>query len=1010
MNKYTFLIIMFGLFGKLTAQVPSTWTVNPAAYSNTVTVTCKINYQCADLANANNVIAAFVNGQCRGVANTNIYASTTGDQMATLVVYSNSAFGEKVTFQSYIDASNTIFLGIDTVTYKADSIYGNLITPFIVTENHNPTDILISSPIMAENLAIGDTVDLLDALDDDTPNIFTFTLPSGQFDNDDYIINGNALTLNKLLDYVNDPRDTVLIEVADASGCTYQKVIALTITDLTYAPEANRDNILTDEDTPVVFDLLANDFDGDGDLNPNSITLLLTSSIGNSTISNGVLTYTPNPGTSGTDTLIYEVCDLTSPTPLCDTALVVVTIAQIDDNPIAIVDNYITVEDSTILMSILINDYDQDNNMDTASLTVIQVPNNGSFTILTNGVISYSPTPYFFGTDTLIYEICDLTAPTPLCDTALVVINVITVPDPPVASNDTLTADEDVTTIFNVLNNDTDPDNDIDPSSVVIYSGPFNGSVTVDAIGNISYLGNANYNGLDSLYYSVCDLTSPIAFCDTALVLITVTSVDDSPFANIDNYLTVEDSTITMDVLSNDLDYDNNIDTASLTIIQAPNNGSYLILPNGEISYTPAPYFYGYDTLVYEICDLTSPTPLCDTALVIINVVTVPNSPVAINDTLTIDEDISGMINVLSNDTDPDNDIDSSSVMIYSGPFNGSATVDAFGNITYLGNADYNGLDSLYYVVCDLSLTGALCDTAMVLINVQPIADAPQAINDLVTTDEDQMISIDVLINDVDPENDINPASLTIIAAPQNGLANVNAGQIDYTPNSYFYGLDSLMYEICDLTSPVSLCDTAVVYIQVLEVPNAPYEIIIDTLFLYENNELHHPISSIHTLDHDPIDHFSYALVSGTGDEDNDQFAIIDSTLFIETKANYDIKTIYHIRVQTTDSYGLTYEQEFVVEILDLDNVDIPLPSTNFISPNGDGKNDYWEVENVEIYQDLQLMIFDQFGQILYQVDSGYDNTWDAYYNGKPLPSGNYYYIFKNATVTYKGNITIVNY
>lgn len=814
MNKYTLLLMVLGLFGKLTAQVPTSWTVNPSAYSNTVTVTCKINYQCVDQVDANNVIAAFVNGQCRGVANTNIYASSTGDQIATLVVYSNSAFGEKVTFQSYIDASNTVFLGIDTVTYKADSIYGNLITPFIVTENHNPTDILITSQFMAENLAIGDTVGLLDAVDDDNPNIFTFSLPAGQYDNDDYLINGTALTLNKLLDFANDQKDSVLVEVSDGFGCTYQELIPLTITDLTYAPEANRDDILTDEDTPIVYDLVANDTDGDGDLDTNSVTLLQNATLGTTSISNGVLTYTPNAGVSGMDTLIYEICDHTLPTPLCDTALVVVIITQIDDNPVAVFDSYLTVEDSTIIMDVLVNDYDQDNN----------------------------------------------------------------------------------------------------------------------------------------------------------------------------------------------------IDTSSLTVIQAPSNGSYLILPNGEISYTPAQYFFGLDTLIYEICDLTSPTPLCDTALVVINVITVPDPPVASNDTLAVDEDVTGMINVLTNDTDPDNDIDSSSVTIYMGPFNGTASVDSLGNVTYIGNANYNGLDSLYYVVCDLSLTGALCDTAMVLIDVQPIADAPEAMVDNVSTDEDLMVSIDVLANDIDPENDIDVGSLTVILPPQNGVVAINAGQLEYTPNSFFYGLDSLVYEICDLTSPTPLCDTAIVYIEVLQVPNAPYEIIIDTLFVYEDNALHYPISNMHTLDHDLMDSFTYDLVTGTGDEDNAQFTIVDSTLFIETKTNYDIKKNYNIRVRTTDSFGLTYEQEFVVEVLDLDNVEIPLPSTNFISPNGDGKNDYWQVENVEIYQDMQLMIFDQFGQILYQVDVGYDNSWDAYYNGKPLPSGNYYYVFRNENITYKGNITIVNY
>jgi gliding motility-associated-like protein len=83
--------------------------------------------------------------------------------------------------------------------------------------------------------------------------------------------------------------------------------------------------------------------------------------------------------------------------------------------------------------------------------------------------------------------------------------------------------------------------------------------------------------------------------------------------------------------------------------------------------------------------------------------------------------------------------------------------------------------------------------------------------------------------------------------------------------------------------------------------------------------------------------------------------------------------------------------------------------SGNYVSPNNDGKNDYWQIQNVAIYQDFALEIFDQFGNTVFSKPGEYNNDWDGKLNGRSLPDGNYYYVFKSTKKTYTGNITIVN-
>ena len=52
--------------------------------------------------------------------------------------------------------------------------------------------------------------------------------------------------------------------------------------------------------------------------------------------------------------------------------------------------------------------------------------------------------------------------------------------------------------------------------------------------------------------------------------------------------------------------------------------------------------------------------------------------------------------------------------------------------------------------------------------------------------------------------------------------------------------------------------------------------------------------------------------------------------------------------------------------------------------PNNDGVNDVWEWPRIELYQNSELLIFNRFGQPVYETKS-YQNDWDGTMNGKPL-------------------------
>src|SRR5690606_12870666 len=98
---------------------------------------------------------------------------------------------------------------------------------------------------------------------------------------------------------------------------------------------------------------------------------------------------------------------------------------------------------------------------------------------------------------------------------------------------------------------------------------------------------------------------------------------------------------------------------------------------------------------------------------------------------------------------------------------------------------------SFSYTVNDIS--GATSNTASVSIDVTPVNDAPVAVENNSTTDEDNLIDIDILANDIDADDGIDPTSVIIISSPTNGnlIVNPSTGVVTYAPNIGYVGSES---------------------------------------------------------------------------------------------------------------------------------------------------------------------------------------------------------------------------
>ncbi|MCO6454117.1 MAG: tandem-95 repeat protein, partial [Pirellulaceae bacterium] len=177
---------------------------------------------------------------------------------------------------------------------------------------------------------------------------------------------------------------------------------------------------------------------------------------------------------------------------------------------------------------------------------------------------------------------------------------------PPDAVDDTATTDEEVPVVIDVLANDTDVNNE--PLRIIAFTPASNGTVVLDTNGTpadpfddqIRYTPNTNFSGSDTFTYEISNLSG---LTDTALVTVTVNSVNDPPVAVDDAYATDEDVPLVVaapGILVNDSDLDGDALTVVVGSISGPGNGTLAASADGSFVYTPAANFHGTDSFTYR--------------------------------------------------------------------------------------------------------------------------------------------------------------------------------------------------------------------------------------------------------------------------------------------------------------------------------------------------------------------------------------------------------------------------
>ncbi|KOY52684.1 Ig-like domain-containing protein [Polaribacter dokdonensis] len=772
------------------------------------------------------------------------------------------------------------FIGEDTFTYILTDSDGDatsaLVTVTVVEGNNgntNPTAIndaitVYSGSLSNEINVLANDSEGLDGLIDGGLTMTNGTLSSATSNGGIIFVDNKSTneTSDDIINYVPQTdfvgEDTFQYTITDINGDASTATVTITVeVEIFDVPTTEDDTVILEQDSANnIIDVLVNDaFGSQGRAQNNSFAINLP------TITNGAsitivddkIVYTPATGFSGTDSFDYTITDDAAQTSQATVTITVTAAEFVNDVPVA-TNDAITITQNSVraVIDILPNDTfgnegpitshdpvttDKGWMMQTTSIGALFCINkNDDNSPYGDYYITYTPPTNFIGVDTFSYVITDANGD---ASTATVTVTVV--------EDETLLAliDDNIEVDENSVDNEISIfDNDIIGSRVLLrrliidnLTTSQGGTLVVknnfsrDPLDyTVEYTPAENFSGLDTFEYSLQDASG---VSDPATVTITVIAgevVNGTPTASNDVVSVFTDSTNNqIDVLDNDtpgLDgyIDGGLTMKNGTLNSATINGATISIDNQNTAdtsddifiYTPATGFEGTDSFQYVITDKSGDASIGE---VTVTVARVEDVPFAVDDTITIDQDTTQNIDVLSNDSfGTDGAAQNEALTVPANSDLGGLLSVANNLVVYTPASGFVGVDSFTYTITDDSGDTATADVTITITEIATNNGIPTAVEDAITVNQNSLENtIDVLVNDdygTDGPNDTHPLTFAngsmvnasakggILTIGDNGTPNdLSDDVILYSPNVDFSGEDTFDYRITDASGDAAI-------------------------------------------------------------------------------------------------------------------------------------------------------------------------------------------------------------
>lgn len=468
--------------------------------------------------------------------------------------------------------------------------------------------------------------------------------------------------------------------------------------------------------------------------------------------------------------------------------------------PTGMADTMDIIEQVPILLEVKSNDYDPEGDQFYIFDIGLYNPSSAVIDIIDDKIwIRSNPEKYYVRIWYQLYDGNNLSAK------INVVLNVLSNPNLPVAVADTVDLMQLIPQQVNLLSNDYDPNGDEFKIHSVVPTYTCSVAINEDSL-SVSVTPNLTSNEY-SFWYNIKEKnTENLFISNQVMVKGNLLSNPDMPVIAADVATATGGIESVIDVLSND--HDNQGDPIEVAGFTQPTNGT-LTLNNNKFYYTPFLSYAGSDVFTYVIREIADTNIYSNIAFVNITVAKNPNCPVGVADYASTMTGTEVIIDVISNDYDPNGD-----PFIIKDVEGGTIIMTPEMKIKYKSSFLTLGADTIRYRISETGNTDSYSEWIPVYITLTTNPDLPVAMPDTIWTQAGIPVSIRPLLNDIKNNADTLIMSVSLDDAPQTGhwgKISVVKDTFNYQPIYQANGIDRFRYRVRDANAYLAMGDIVVI-------------------------------------------------------------------------------------------------------------------------------------------------------------------------------------------------------
>ncbi len=623
-------------------------------------------------------------------------------------------------------------------------------------------------------------------------------------------------------------------------------------------PVAVDDQVSARGGAPIPIAVTANDYDPDGE----AIVVVGASAPSSGAVevaSATTIVYTPVAGFIGIDQFTYRIADGNG-----TEAMATVTVEVLDTNapnqaPTGQADFTETGVGTAVVVDVLLNDTDPER--DALRIGSFTTPTSGgavSEAIGRSGLpaLRYEPPVGVSGKVTFLYRPEDSRGA--VGETVEVTVLVATGSEgnrPPQLRPDAVRVRIATPTLVAVLANDLDPDGD--PLSVTLIE-PFPPGVTARVVGDqVEVTAGAGAIPTSIVTYEVDDGHDHQVRSSVLVYAVGAEEPNRPPLVYADTATMIVGEAHKIDVLLNDSDPDG--DPLSVIAVTQPAAGGTVVNERRGVRFSASPLNAGVDErtvrFTYTVTDGQGHDVAGEVSVRVL-ALALPTPPWAQDDVATTEVDTPVVIDVLRNDGDPSGERPTL-VGAPSCPSGGSARIRSDQGVTFSPPAGKVGAFRCMYEVTNSRDLRASASIIITVVEPPNRNQPPVAQDDERTIKTNEVIEINVLANDEDPDGEAGDLKLVSVSTPRLGTVRIASDQVRYSASAT-PGVVTMRYEVTDGDGGTV---TGRIIVTVVEPdPVAPVA----------NDDLRSPTAPVESVvidmlanDHDPDGNVSDLVVTG---------------------------------------------------------------------------------------------------------------------------------------------------